>query len=64
MLERIPDTDVEFTVFDACRDIVPKKLARALSEDERRAIAAAVMRRLKLCKWEVWHEPMHWHSIP
>lgn len=37
---------------------------RHLSDTERDALSKAVLAHMKLCGWEVWHEPPPMHSTP
>jgi hypothetical protein len=48
----------------ALRGVKLAALKRRFTNEERHAISQAVVQRLNLCRWEVWHDLPRLHSIP
>lgn len=63
-MERVPDDIVSFSVFYAASRVIPTKLGRTMTEEERQAFAAAVMAHFKRAGWTVWKEPYQSRHTP
>jgi hypothetical protein len=63
MLVWVPEELLEFAIYDGMRGVSLRSPRRGrLSEEERRHLAEAVMKRIRLCQWRVVRRDVPTHS--